>query len=153
MSAMDPTPATGALNGATHLFPVRVYYEDTDAGGIVYHASYLRFAERGRTEMLRALGIELSRLKKESGLIFVVNKADMQYRKSAALDDRLVVETTLKELSGASVRLAQSIHKLSEAGERAGEVFEFDVQVACVNENGKPARLPASIREKFSAHL
>ena len=89
MTVVEMSPATGVLNGRTHVLPVRVYYEDTDAGGIVYHANYLRFAERGRKEMLRAVRIELARLREDNGFIFVVQKDDIRYRKAAALDDRL----------------------------------------------------------------
>ena len=74
MTEVETPSATGVLNGRTHVLPVRVCYEDTDAGGIVYHANHLHFAERGRTEMLRAMGIELGRLREDQGLIFVVQK-------------------------------------------------------------------------------
>src|SRR5262249_9583359 len=81
--ASQLTPTSGAWRERAHLFPVRVYYEDTDAGGMVYHANYLRFAERARTEMLRTLGVELSRTEEVYGMLFVLHGGEVQYRKPA----------------------------------------------------------------------
>src|SRR5215470_2471956 len=110
---MPDHPLTGRLDSGRHLFPVRVYYEDTDAGGIVYHASYLKFAERGRTEMLRAVGIDLSRMHEEHGLIFVVRKGEISYQQPARLDDVLMVQSDLTELGGATAILAQVIRRFT----------------------------------------
>src|SRR5687768_17725944 len=89
--------------------PVRVYWEDTDAGGVVYHASYLRFMERGRTEFLRERGIHQSALQQESGLTFVVADMNIRFRQPAKIDDELVVETVAKEIGGASLALNQKV--------------------------------------------
>ncbi len=151
-TSSDISPASGTLNGRTHVLPIRVYYEDTDAGGIVYHANYLRFAERGRTEMLRAIGIELGRLRESEGLIFVVRKGDMEYLKAAALDDCLIVETTLAEIRGASVLLRQQISRLGD-GDANEELFNFNVHVACMGPDGKAARMPSALRGEFEKLL
>ena len=99
LSAIEPT--SGQMRGSVHFFPLRVYYEDTDAGGIVYYANYLKFAERGRTEFLRTLGIEQQRVRAETGLMFVMHEGEIKYKKPARLDDILVVETVLSELGAA----------------------------------------------------
>lgn len=152
MSGAVAAPASGTLNGRTHVLPLRVYYEDTDAGGIVYHANYLRFAERGRTEMLRALGIELTRLREDEGLIFVVRKGDMQYHKTASLDDCLAVETSLTDIRGASVFLHQTIFRVGD-DDVSEELFNFNVHVACMGQDGKAARMPSKLRGAFEELL
>ncbi len=152
MTLASVSPAAGILKGRTHVLPLRVYYEDTDAGGIVYHANYLRFAERGRTEMLRAIGIELGRLRESEGLIFVVRKGDMEYHKAAVLDDCLAVETSLEEIRGASVLLRQKIVRICET-EANEELFNFNVHVACMGRDGKAARMPSALRSEFEKLL
>jgi len=121
---------------ASTALPIRVYYEDTDAGGIVYHAAYLRFAERGRTEFIRALGLDQQRLRAEQGLGFVVTSLAIDYLKPAVLDDELVVLTGIDRVRRASAEFRQTV-------ERAGEaIARLDVRVACLNAAGRPARLP-----------
>lgn len=85
------TAISGHIEAGRHFFPVRVYYEDTDAGGIVYYANYLKFAERARTEMLRLVGLNQSQLKKENGILFAVRSLTIDYRRPAVLDDLLEV--------------------------------------------------------------
>lgn len=97
-----------------HSFPIRVYYEDTDAGGIVYHANYLNFAERARTEALRDAGIDQSVLWKTHGIGFVVRKATIDYSRPARLDDLLRVETHLEKWGRASLTLVQTIRRDQE---------------------------------------
>jgi acyl-CoA thioester hydrolase len=140
--------AGGELKGKTHVLPVRVYYEDTDAGGIVYHANYLRFAERGRTEMLRAVGIHQNALRAETGLAFAVYKGDVHYMKPAKLDDVLLVETELKELTGASMRVRQTIRR--DDGE---DLVQFNAQVVCLTADGRAARLPNSLRDVLARYV
>ena len=124
------SPATGVLNGRTHVLPVRVYYEDTDAGGIVYHANYLRFAERGRKEMLRAVRIELARLREDNGFIFVVQKDDIRYRKAAALDGRLVVEASLTGVHRASMLSKQTIFRVGGGGMRRARNYSISMSTS-----------------------
>ena len=140
---------------AAHAFPLRVYYEDTDAGGIVYHASYLRFAERARTEWLRALGVSQDALKHDQGLGFVVTRLHIDYLRPARLDDALVVETQLLELGRATLKLRQEVCRPSEKavlthahGAPAKldvRLASLDVTVACVDLGGRAGSAPGSL--------
>jgi acyl-CoA thioester hydrolase len=125
---------------ASHVHHLRVYYEDTDFSGFVYHASYLKFLERGRTEFLRARGIVSSTLHREAGgLAFVVVKMGLEYRKPALMDDWLTVITTLETPRGASLRMAQAIFRDDTCLLRA------EVTVAAVR-GGRATRLPETVR-------
>jgi acyl-CoA thioester hydrolase len=125
----------------TFMHPVRVYYEDTDMAGIVYYAGYLRFLERGRTEWLRALGVEQSALARETGLAFAVRSLAIEYLRPARLDDQLAVLTGLTSCGRAQLRLSQTI-------ERGGETLvEASVRIACLDTRSmKPVALPEEIR-------
>ncbi len=129
------------MKPAPFVWPVRVYWEDTDAGagGVVYYANYLRFLERARSEWLRSRGFEQDCLRAEAGLIFVVRRVEIDYLAPARFNDQLDVQCSLAELRRASLVVAQAI-------ERAGEVLaRASVNLACVDaERFKPARiLPA----------
>ena len=128
------------------ILPLRVYYEDTDTAGIVYYANYLRYLERGRTEWLRALGVEQLRLAEETGIVFAVRSLNIEYLKPARLDDQLAVLTELTLAGRAQVTLKQWI-------ERGGETLvEATVRVACLDaKKMKPAALPADLRRKMGA--
>ncbi|MCB1533738.1 MAG: tol-pal system-associated acyl-CoA thioesterase [Rhodoblastus sp.] len=132
---------------APHRLTIRVYYEDTDFSGVVYHASYLRFMERGRTELLRDLGIHQQAI--HSGdtdhkpFAFVVRGMNIEFLKAAKMDDMLVVETSAKEVKGASAILAQRVLRGDEV------LVTADVRVAAIAD-GKAARLPAEVREKLA---
>ncbi len=136
--------------GQHHVLPVRVYFEDTDAGGVVYHASYVRFAERGRTDFLRLLGTDARRLIDGSDnrepAAFVVRRMNCDFARPARMDDLLEVETRVKELGGASVTLIQTIMR---DGVR---LFEAEVTVVLVSVSGKPLRLSEAVRDAFGAH-
>jgi acyl-CoA thioester hydrolase len=121
-------------------FPVRVYYEDTDFSGVVYHASYLRFLERGRTEFLRAHDIHHSALHAADGspIAFAVRKMAVDFIKPARMDDELIVETRVAKVGGASIEMAQRILRGAE------ELIVADVRIAVVG-GGKAQRLPAAI--------
>jgi acyl-CoA thioester hydrolase len=125
-----------------HTLSVRVYYEDTDFGGVVYHANYLKFVERGRTEALRALGVDQVALK-AAGLVFVVRRLAADWLSPARFDDLLEVTTQITAVGGASVRMAQEVRR----GEAA--LFRATVQVACMDAAGRPRRLPAEIRDRL----
>src|SRR5665213_589371 len=99
-----------------HTYPVRVYYEDTDAGGIVYHGNYLKFAERARTEWLRSLGYDHKRVREEFNLLLIVKHLAIDYRAPARLDDRLAVETRVMSIGAASLDMNQLIRDKSHAG-------------------------------------
>ena len=120
-----------------HLHTIRVYYEDTDAGGVVYHARYLAFAERARTEALRALGVPHAELAEQHGLIFVVRRVEMDYVRPARLDDLLDVATGPWAARGASVEVRQAFR----VGGR--EIARLVIGIACVRAaDGRPARMP-----------
>lgn len=125
--------------------PIRVYYEDTDAGGIVYHANYLNFAERARTEWLRSLGHDQTRIRAETGCFIVVRRASVDYKRPARLDDALQVECALQSLSGSRMTLRQRVICAEEM------LAEVIVELVCVGENLRPAPWPEVLRKAFSA--
>jgi acyl-CoA thioester hydrolase len=126
---------------ATHTLPVRVYYEDTDAGGIVYHANYLKFFERGRTEYLRSFGVAQGALRAEHGMIFAVRSCAVEYLAPARLDDALLVTTAITTLGGSRLELSQTI-TLSER-----LLTTAQVTVVAVGADGRAMRIPAVLRE------
>lgn len=122
--------------------PVRVYYEDTDAGGVVYHANYLRFMERARTEWLRSLGLDQERLRSKDHVVFVVARTDVRYRGPARLDDELVVTVDPEDQGRASLRLTQRIFKGDEL------LIHGSVKIACIDtRRWRPALIPQAIRD------
>ena len=125
----------------SHRFEIRVYYEDTDLAGIVYYANYLKFIERARTEWVRGLGIDQSRLKSETGIVFAVRRLEADYLTPARFEDLLTVETRLVEIGGARITLEQEVRR----GETA--CFGARVQLVALSGTGRPARLPAKLRE------
>lgn len=139
--------ASAAAPGAegAHHFALRVYYEDTDAAGIVYYANYLKFAERARTELLRSLGFEQEALRRTSGLAFVVRRCVIEYRAPARLDDMLDLATRLVRLGGASFDLVQSVRR----GEM--ELARLELRIAVLDGNGRAARLPGGIVRAFTS--
>lgn len=147
------TPDSGLTRGAVHQFRVRVYYEDTDAGGIVYHANYLNFAERARTEFLRLCDIGQHEMRQADGAGFAVRRCEIDYRMPARLDDVLEVRTTVRELRGARVSAVQAIHMVRGEGVAEDWMVRLDLQLACVNQQGRPVRLPARIRAAFEDFL
>ncbi|HEX5305497.1 MAG TPA: tol-pal system-associated acyl-CoA thioesterase [Dyella sp.] len=119
-------------------WPVRVYWEDTDAGGVVYHASYLRFMERARSEWLRSLGVEQSAFKARTGLAFLVRSMHIDFLKPALLDDELLVTVEVKERRAASILFGQTIQRRDGTG-----LIRAEVRVACVDvERMVPVRIP-----------
>lgn len=121
-------------------FDLRVYYEDTDAGGIVYYANYLKFAERARTEILRKLGIGQAELMKKHGIGFVVRHASIDFIRPAMLDDRLKIESEVQDITKASLTMRQVIKKGAE------KLVELDVRIAVVASNtGRIARMPEPV--------
>ncbi len=140
----DDPRVTETLPPDAHALPLRVYYEDTDFSGFVYHASYLRFMERGRTELLRGLAGDQSDLHREAdGLVFVVRRMTLDYLKPARMDDALTVLTATRELRGASMHLDQEVRRGDEVLVRA------EVVVACVRD-GRAVRLPEALRRTLT---
>ncbi len=125
-------------------WPVRVYWEDTDAGGVVYHATYLQFLERARTEWLRAAGISQSELAEQANRVFVVSRMQLHFRAPARLDDALEVGVALEKVGKASLQLAQTIRRRNQL------LLQASVRVACVTaDQFKPVPVPRSILERL----
>jgi acyl-CoA thioester hydrolase len=118
-----------AEKGAEFYWPVRVYYEDTDAGGVVYYANYLKFLERARTEMLRSVGFEQDQLKQEQGLIFAVHSLAIKYEKPAVFNDELMITSSITSLRRASLGFTQRIHRQSDQL----PLCTAEIVVACLN--------------------
>ena len=146
MTAAEPANDDPANEeGRPHRLPVRVYYEDTDFSGFVYHASYLRFLERGRTELLRDLAGDQSDLHREArGLVFVVRRMSLDFIRPARMDDLLTILTRTRVLRGASMQLAQEVRRGSEL------LVAAEVTVACVRD-GRAVRLPDGLRQRFAS--
>ena len=137
-----PEPAAGAIAGGVHVLPLRVYYEDTDASGVVYYANYLRFIERGRTDMLRLLGVSQGALAAGSGIAFPVRRCEIDYLAPARLDDEIEVHTAL---GGATIEARQSVRR------GKAELARGTLRLACVGADGRPRRLPAAVRAALTS--
>lgn len=127
-----------------HTFPVRIYYEDTDFSGNVYHAAYLKFFERGRTEFLRAQGVHHVQLA-EQGIAFAVRSMQIEFDGAARIDDLLTVSTTIEKVTGARLILSQAILRDEQVLTRA------TVMVAAIKTSGGPARMPRLLLERLAA--
>ncbi len=138
---------SGHLESGTHHMPIRVYYEDTDAVGIVYYANYLKFAERARTEMLRLAGINQSEMTARYGMAFAVRSCAVDFRAPARLDDLIEVRSRFTELGGATLSGVQTIWRGAE------ELVRLDMRVACLRENGRPTRIPAPLRQALQPFI
>ena len=141
----DASPTSGRIQASdgVHVLPVRVYYEDTDALGIVYYVNYLKFAERARTEMLRLLGHDQYELLNKRGIGFTVRRCEVDYYMPAKLDDALEVHSNLIELRGASMDLLQTIRRGSDI------LARLRFKIACVDRTGRAQRVPGEIRKLF----
>ena len=141
-------------------WPVRVYYEDTDSGGVVYYANYLKFMERARTEFLRSIGYEQDQLQQELGIIFAVHSANIQYKKPARFNDELNVVTSIASLGKVSIHFKQSVflessrHAGSTTGSTAALLADAEIKIACLNaKTFTPQSIPASIFEKINKEI
>ena len=142
-----PVPAAGCLAGNRHLYAVRVYFEDTDLSGVVYHANYLRWFERARSDLLRLLGIDQRAAYEAGEGAFAVSEMTLRYLAPARLDDAVVIETRADEVAAASCRLTQWAR-------RDGQLLtEAKVRVGFVGPDGRPRRQPAAWRAAFDAVL
>jgi len=144
---MTALAASGLFKDGAHHYPVRVFYEDTDAAGIVYYANYLKFAERARTEMIRLFGLEQRELMEQAGLAFAVRKCTADYLRPARLDDHLVVVSRLTAIGGASMAVEQSVTR------DGVPLVELSLKLACMTTEGRPARIPPDLRDKLTFHL
>jgi acyl-CoA thioester hydrolase len=165
----DRLPASGRLLDGRHVLPVRVYYEDTDAIGIVYHANYLKWADRARTEMMRMLGADHWRLLREDGVAFAVRRCTIDYAAPARLDDALEVHSRIVDIRGASLEFEQIVHRVAAgaagvAGDGEGRsegpetgsagmpanLVRLSLTLFCLNRAGRPVRLPNAVKAVVS---
>lgn len=137
----DPKPHLQSFN-----WPVRVYWEDTDAGGVVYYANYLKFLERARTEWLSHLGLEQDQLARDVGVVFVVRRVEADYLMPAQFNDRLSVRCELAELGGASLSMHQQVMR------DAHILLQARIKIVCVQQSSfRPVRMPAIVSQAFGA--
>ena len=130
----------------TFSLPIRIYFEDTDSGGVVYHSNYLKFMERARTEWLRSVGIDQSHLKHHEHIMFVVHRIDIQYKSPARFNDDLVVKSELINVGSSKIEFRQMIYR--------DEVLLIDanVDIACIDsEKFKPVRIPSTVKQTMES--
>jgi acyl-CoA thioester hydrolase len=136
-------PVEGRFDGAEHRFPVRVYFEDTDLSGVVYHANYLRYMERARSDMLRLAGVDQRSVHEAGGGAYAVTALAIRYKRPAKLDDALIVVTRLTQIRAASVDIHQRVMREAEI------LTDGEVTVALVGASGRPVRQPTKWVEAF----
>jgi acyl-CoA thioester hydrolase len=137
---VDPSPTAGVIRDGEHRLPVRVYYEDTDFTGVVYHANYLRYFERGRSDCLRLRGISHTELRsRPEPIVFVVRRMEIDFVKAARIDDALVVHTAYGEQKGPRVLVRQRLTRGEET------VASAAVEVVCIRLDGRPVKPPADV--------
>ena len=130
----------------TFSLPIRIYFEDNDSGGVVYHANYLKFMERARTEWLRALGIDQHDLKQKNHIMFVVHHIDIQYKLPARFNDDLIVKSELKDIGFSKIEFRQMIYRNDEI------LIDASVDIACIDsEKFKPVRIPPTIKQTMES--
>jgi acyl-CoA thioester hydrolase len=133
-------PSAGVLQGGEHLLPIRVYYEDTDFTGIVYHANYLRYFERGRSDFLRLVGVSHTELRERpQPIAFAVRRMEIDFVSPARVDDSLLVRTAYEALKGPRILVRQSVERDSEV------LASALVQVVCIRLDGRPVKPPADV--------
>jgi acyl-CoA thioester hydrolase len=133
------------MEGPVHVLPLRVYYEDTDAAGMVYYANYLRFIERARTDMLRLAGVNHNEMLTRDDLFFTVHRCEVDYLAPARLDDELEVHTRLLRVGGATLMAEQIVKRDGD------DLVRSQVRVACISREGRPRRLPGQVRDALSS--
>jgi len=141
------TPTSGTVAGGVHRFPVRVYFAQTDAFGIVYHASYLEFAEAARTELMRLMGYEATAtLAGADGWFFALRNCDMDFRRPARVDDALEIRTRIVAHGGASLDIEQVVHRPADAE----DLVIITMKLAAMTKAGRPTRLPHGLRQAIA---
>lgn len=145
---ISDAPSHGRFDGRTHLLPVRVYYEDTDFTGVVYHANYLRYFERGRSDFLRAIGVGHAELLADAEpTAFAVSRIELRYLRAARIDDALVVRTEYREVKGPRLLIEQAIVRGSEV------VCEASVEAVCIRPDGGAKRPPRALVDRVRPWL
>ena len=130
----------------TFSLPIRIYFEDTDSGGVVYHSNYLKFMERARTEWLSAVGIDQRHLKQDNHIMFVVHRIDIQYKLPARFNDNLIVKSEFKDIGSSKIEFRQMIYRENEM------LIDASVDVACIDsEKFKPVRIPPTIKQAMES--
>lgn len=142
---MSDTQAAGRFEGKVHILPVRIYYEDTDLSGIVYHANYLRYMERGRSEFFRAAGIaRLAQLEGPEPTAWTLRRLEIEYMRPARVDDLIEVHTKARDLTGVRLSAEQNIYC------RGVQLTHGKVEACLITLTGKPRRMPQDMRDKLS---
>jgi acyl-CoA thioester hydrolase len=145
---MNDEPSAGRFEGRTHVLPVRIYYEDTDFTGVVYHANYLRYFERGRSDFLRLAGVHHNELLGgEQPMGFAVNKMALEFQKPARIDDALVVKTCFERMKGPRIFISQTLWR------GAATLVAAQVEVCCLSLSGRPRKPPAMLLERLGPLL
>ena len=141
---MSELKGLGVFDGKTHILPISIYYEDTDLSGMVYHANYLRYMERGRTEFFRMAGISRARLEDEEPTAWTLRRVGIEFLRPARLDDQIAVHSVLTEVSGARIKVLQRV--------KCGETLLVEGRIeACITTlTGKPRRLPKNVLETLA---
>lgn len=148
MPPHDIQPETGLIEQGAHWLPVRIYYEDTDFSGIVYHANYLKYFERGRSNFLRCLGLRhTDLLEAESPTVFAVNRLTLDFHKPARIDDALLVETRFAGWTGARLHVAQALRRQTEL------LVSAELEVCCISLTGRPKKPPSLLIERLKPLL
>ena len=130
----------------TFSLPIRIYFEDTDSGGVVYHSNYLKFMERARTEWLRSIGIDQRHLKQDHQIMFVVHRIDIQFKLPARFNDELIVKSELKDIGSSKIEFRQMIYRNDEM------LIDANVDIACIDsEKFKPVRIPPTIKQTMES--
>ncbi|WP_404426264.1 YbgC/FadM family acyl-CoA thioesterase [Thalassospira australica] len=148
MTEQGQNSLLGYIEGKRHIFPLMVFYEDTDAGGIVYHANYLAFAERARSAMLNLLGFSNSSVAERHKVAIAVRHCTLDFRRAARLEDRLTVESRLIKLGGASLGFEQKVMREGE------ELVVIEIYLACMSlQELRAQRLPEELRTAYATYL
>ena len=130
----------------TFSLPIRIYFEDTDSGGVVYHSNYLKFMDRARTEWLRSIGIDQRHLKQDHQIMFVVHRIDIQFKLPARFNDDLIVKSELKDIGSSKIEFRQMIYRNDEM------LIDASVDIACIDsEKFKPVRIPTTIKQTMES--
>jgi len=137
----------GWFEGRTHLYPVHVFYEDTDFSGLVYHANYLRYFERGRSSFLNLIGVTHADLWTKNELAFTIRKFEIEYNKPAQIDNQLMIKTTYDRITGARLFISQSCFRNDVL------IASAKCEAACISKSGRPVRVPNDVRSKLVAFV
>ena len=143
----ETTNLMGWFVGRVHHYNIHVFYEDTDFSGIVYHANYLKYFERGRSSFLNLIGVEHAELWDDHNMAFIIRKMEIEYKRAAKVDDRLTIKTYYNRVKGARLFISQECYRGSEL------VVSAECEAACINKDGRPIRTSGFLMEKLAGFL